>query len=149
MGRVLKALLKAKFVVYQMTENVASMSNVGRDVFFATLGLRPLGACPSGLIAVRRPRFYWIERMIHSSPGVSVENQEGYCNVVFSAPDVADRVWVDAGCEGVGKAGTRLPICVRAIARTKQTFMPAGLLTIPKAARARWRRDSWRYTPYH
>ena len=60
--------MKAKFVVYQMTEIVAPMSNADRDVF-ATLGLRPHRACLSGLIAVRRPRFYWINWMIHISPG--------------------------------------------------------------------------------
>ena len=132
-------------MVYQMTENVASMSNADRGSFSATLGLRPYRACLSGLIAVHRPRFYWISWMIYSSPGVSVEVQEAYRNIVFSAPDVADRVWVDAGWERVRKAWTRRPTFVRAIAGKKQTLMPAGLLTTPKAARARWRRDSWRY----
>ena len=149
MVRVIKLLLKEKWKVFSMTENVASMSNADRDIFSQTLGLIPRRACPSGFCQVRRPRYYWINWVVRSSPGVQVEAKDECRHVKLAGKGFPSHLWVSDGWEFCGNEATKLPTFVRAIRRKKQTHLPAGIATTPKPARQRWRRDNWRYPPYH
>ena len=146
--RAVKILQKMKFDLYLMNENVASMSRADRDSFSKLMGVVPHRSCPSSMMPVRRPRFYWLTWRIPPGPGVRVEARGAYVQVDFVAtPSTADQ-WEEPGWNFCGRPTTKLPTFVRAIKRKKPTLLAAGLVGTPKAARARWRRHDWRYPPY-
>ena len=77
-----------------------------------------------------------------------MEERAATWKVSFEASLPASHLWLDKGWEIIGPPDTRFPTFMRALPKTKQTFLPAGIAATPPDARRRWRSDKWRYPPY-
>ena len=145
--RVLKDVRAEKHRLEFLLENVATMSNDNRDRISSFLGVRPVAVCSSGISQVKRRRYLWASWPILSGEGVSVSQEPQYWNVKFTGALPNPNLWAAPGWELAGPDATRLPTFVRALPKTKPTYLPAGIATTPPDARQRWRSDSWRYPP--
>ena len=130
-----------------MGENVASMDAKDQDVFSKYMGTEPYVADAADISQVRRKRFYWLNWQVTPAAGVQQESARASTKLRFQAALPDPSAWTDPGWVWEGDADTRLPTFMRAIAKKKETFKPAGIALTPSDARRRWRADSWRHPP--
>ena len=148
MIRVIKDLSAEKLQVYYMGENVASMDAKDQDIFSKYMGTEPYVADAADIAQVRRKRFYWINWQVAPAAGVAVESARASTKLRFQATLPSPKAWTDPGWVWEGDSATHFPTFMRAIAKKKETFKPAGIALTPADARRRWRADLWRYPPY-
>jgi len=132
-------------------ECVASMDNSVRDVISWDFGVRPVLACPSGRLPMRRPRYFWISWQLGEAPGVTTTTSDGVDVLRFlprapqSHPE-SDAEWAAPGWRRA--SADPLPTFVRAIPRDSPPPAPAGIKECDGPALQRWEADRFRFAPY-
>ena len=134
-----------------LIENVKSMDSHGpesRRAFSRLLNVLPVCSCPSSFCDVRRPRYYWVNWSIWSSPQALVEEDAGrtILKLVGTPPLWASRL--DKNTHRPEEFKNPFSTFVQAIKRRKPPHRPAGLNTCSPEAVSRWEGDDYRYPPY-
>ena len=127
---------------------MASIDAKDQAIFTKFMGTEPYVADAGDISQVRRKRFYWVNWRIPDSEGVTHEPAREATRLRFKATLPSPERWTDQGWKWQGAEADRLPTFMRAIAKKKETFKPAGISLTPPDARRRWRSDCWRYLPY-
>ena len=145
----IKDLCKEREVKFLgLLENVVMDESDRNDISYR-LGWMPYLAESGDISAVRRPRFYWLNRDVPDMPWMTVEKNGVACKLFLSGPTEPDELWLPEGYSWSNPdRRRRLPTFTRPIRRWKPPPQPAGLKGCPKVAQERWKQDDYRFPPY-
>eukprot|EP00438_Fugacium_kawagutii_P035486 Skav230564 [mRNA] locus=scaffold2372:215072:220645:- [translate_table: standard] len=132
--------------VYQLVENVESMTDDNKRTFNQVLGVKALLINAHDLGWVRRPRLYWCSWPVEAEGEEQVVDQGIWDHWIFPDAREPSDSWVDDSWERLHSGP--LPTFTRALPRAIPPRQPAGLAQASVAAKERWAADRHRFQVY-
>ena len=130
-----------------LCEMVSSLSATNQEAYDKMHKVVPLRICPSSFTWIRRPRLYWIDWDLCENPDVKLIQADRWSVVKLSCKRPSKQTWLPQGWKTFVNDPT-FPTCVRATAREKPPFMPAGLESLQNHELQRYKRFHFIYPPY-
>ncbi|CAK0818913.1 unnamed protein product [Prorocentrum cordatum] len=147
---LVKEVFSVEVEVFDLIENVSSMTAEDRDTMSEHMGLAPVMIDAADISHVRRERLYWCDTdlMTPWQGEVSVKSEVVKVTIP-GGPGPLGR-WLRPGREwsGAEVPEQRLPTFVRCIPRGRAGDKPKGLHQCSEAELERWRRHDFCYAPY-
>eukprot|EP00438_Fugacium_kawagutii_P024959 Skav213216 [mRNA] locus=scaffold2826:647978:650839:- [translate_table: standard] len=132
--------------VFQLVENVDSMTDENRSTFNEVLGTKAVLIHAHELSWVRRPRLYWCNWPIVPGPGEELIDCGLWTQRSFPECRLPSDSWVDPGWTRL--QWEPLPTFTRALPRKIAPLAPVELAQASEAARVRWKHDKHRFQVY-
>lgn len=132
--------------VRSLMENVASMCSEDEEHMSRSFGEKPVYIDAAGVSLARRPRLYWIDWEVCSSP-------EAHCTVTPSGRKAVElKAQLDPSmfCENGWTVAEGQKLCTFTTSRPMERpgYKPAGIQNCTEEDFERWRNDKHRFPPY-
>ncbi|CAK0870953.1 unnamed protein product, partial [Prorocentrum cordatum] len=147
---LVKEVFPVEVEVFDLIENVSSMTAEDRDTMSEHMGLAPVMIDAADISHVRRERLYWCDTDLMTPwQGEVCVKSEVVKVTIPGGPGPLGR-WLRPGREwsGAEVPEQRLPTFVRCIPRGRAGDKPKGLHQCSEAELERWRRHDFCYAPY-
>lgn len=131
--------------VRSLMESVASMDQADEQVMSADFGAKPWRIDSADVSLAHRPRLYWLDWELHSTPDVRLEEQEprrkAHLQATLDSKNFLEPGWVKV-------KDTPFPTLTTSRPRDSPGYKPAGLNSCSEDDRKRWEADRYRFPPY-
>lgn len=147
---LLHQVVPSHIKIKSITENVASMKASEEQQITQELGCKPYHLDPADAVPMHRPRLCWCSEPLEGSlDELTFTPEQRWTRVTAKADYPQHSQWVEPQHRWPGgEEGWVLPTCMKAIARSKPPFRPAGIERCSWEALQRYQADGFRYPPY-